>query len=88
MAHKPAPFSRPSVSIGSTVTRRWVEVPVDNLSVGDIVQDHGKVVVMTPVFPSSSGLVQVEFLSGISYYTSPQEVVYAFTEGAPVGHSE
>lgn len=80
----PKPFTRPSVSISSGVSRRWVTTEVGSLSEGDIVQDKG-LIEGIGVGPT---IARVLFASGEVFFVNPAFVVRAFTEGASVGNVE
>ena len=73
---KPKPFSRPSVNVGfSSVKRDWKIVPVNTISVGDIIPDYGKV---TEVIQTVDEVV-FHFIEG-TYLSLPYEVrLRAFT---------
>lgn len=81
----PKPFKRPSVTLGGlSASRRWADVPVSVLMMGDIVQDMG-LVTLTELRDDK---VVVQFFSGAVLLSEPAHVLRAFTEGPSVGHSE
>ena len=41
--HKPAPYARPSVSLGEPTRRSWTSVPITEVKAGDILPDVGRV---------------------------------------------
>jgi len=79
----PKPFSRPSVQIGTVITRRWGTTAAENLGPGDMVPDRGQVVRVTV-----SANVAVKFFSGNVEMYRLGEPVWAFTEGPPIGDGE
>jgi len=79
----PKPFSRPSVEINHT-GRRWVQTKARFLSVDDIVQDKGLVVLAKKVGP----LYRIEFSSGEIMLGTTDEPMRAFTLGESVGICE
>jgi len=85
----PKPFKRPSVSVSSSITRRWMDTEAGSLAVGDIVQDMGLVTELIPV-PTTAPpeMIQIRFASGqITIFFCASDL-RAFTEGASVGNVE
>lgn len=85
MGHIPKPFKRPSIEIGASGGRTWQEVSPVQLSIGDIVPDHGKVerieISSSMVAFSTHFLVAARFLSGEVYNWRATDRIKAFTTG-------
>lgn len=82
----PKPFQRPRVEIEAQ-GRSWQEVSPLQLSVGDIVPDHGRVEAAEVMRTDTVGvqpsiLVEVTFLSGKTYAWKATDRIKAFITGA------
>lgn len=73
----PKPFASPVIEVGTPITRSWQTINPQNLVVGDIVQDRGSVEKVDVM----GARTLVTFISREAYSYSPNETVYAFTEG-------
>jgi len=63
MAKKlPKPFVKPSITLDQGVNRRWKEVPISSVQVGDIVPDVGRVKDVQEIKLSEPGLNPHEFV--------------------------
>jgi len=71
---RPAPFQRPSVSLGTSEKRDWREISVYSLLAGDTVAGRGLVTLVTD-HPEG---IFVSFKSGNGVHYSEGDTVYAF----------